>query len=199
VRQVHLTGTVEAAGELVLTVNPRVAGPRLGQEVQKVIRAAKEHRWTRDGDDVSVDGVALLPGEFELRLLPQDQSTSRALAGEDAIVVLDVAVTPELEAEGVARDVVRLVQEARRSAGLNVRDRIALVLSVPATARGAVERHHALIAAEVLATSLEIASLEITSLEITSLEITDEAGPDAVAAELAGHGPVQVTLRRRAG
>ncbi len=184
VREVHLTDAVEAAGELVLTVNPRVAGPRLGQEVQKVIRAAKERRWTRDGDDVSVGGVALLPGEFELRLLPQDQSTSRALPGEDAIVVLDVAVTADLEAEGVARDVVRLVQEARRTAGLDVRDRIALGLSVPATARRAVERHQDLIAAEVLA---------------TSLELTDEAGPGGVAAELAGHGPVHLILRITTG
>ena len=179
VREVHLTGTVEAAGELVLIVNPRVAGPRLGQQVQQVIRAAKEHRWTRDGDNVSVDGVALLPGEFELRLLPQDQATSRALPGEDVIVVLDVAVTPELEAEGVARDVVRLVQEARRGAGLDVRDRIELGLSVPATARDAVERHQGLIAAEVLA---------------TSLEVTDGAGPDAVDAELAGHGTVHLQI-----
>ena len=41
-------------------------------------------------------------------------------------VVLDTAVTPELAAEGVARDLVRAVQQARRDAGLDVSDRIAL-------------------------------------------------------------------------
>ena len=180
VREVHLTSSVDTAGELVLTVNPRVAGPRLGQQVQQVIRAAKEHRWTRQDDTVVVGGVALEPAEFELRLLPQDQATSRALPADDAVVVLDVAMTPELEAEGVARDVVRLVQDARRSAGLKVRDRIELCLAVPASARAAVERHRPLIAAEVLA---------------TSLAVIDDCGPEAVIAELAGHGPVQLTLR----
>ena len=41
-------------------------------------------------------------------------------------VVLDTAVTPELAAEGLARDLVRAVQQARRDAGLDVSDRIAL-------------------------------------------------------------------------
>ena len=47
------------------------------------------------------------------------------------MVALDLVVTADLEAEGWARDVVRLVNEARREAGLHVADRIHLVLDVP--------------------------------------------------------------------
>ncbi len=180
-RQVHFTEAVSEAGELVLTVNPRAAGPRLGKQVQQVIRAAKAGDWQRDGEDVTVGGVALQPGEFELRLLPKDETTSRALPGDDTVVVLDVTLTPELESEGVARDVVRLVQEKRKEAGLDVRDRIDLLLEVPASAHAAVEANLDVIAREVLA---------------VSVRCVDDAGVDAVEAELAGHGQVRISLRR---
>ena len=165
----------------MLTVNPRVAGPRLGARVQQVIRAAKTGSWERDGDAVVVGGVALQAGEYELRLLPKDETTSRALPDDDAIVVLDVTLTPELEGEGLARDVVRLVQEARKGAGLEVRDRIHLRLEVPASARPAIEANLAVIAREVLA---------------VDVAVVDDAGPGAVEAELAGHGVVRIALRR---
>ena len=184
VRRVRLNGAVSEAGDLVLTVNPRAAGPRLGSQVQQVIRAAKTGNWTRAGETVVVGGVPLQPGEFELRLLPKNESTSRALPGDDAVVVLDVTLTPELEAEGVARDVVRLVQEARKGAGLDVRDRIDLRLQVPASARPAVEANQAVIAREVLA--LDVA-------------VVDDLGAEAVGADLAGHGQVRIALRRAAG
>ena len=47
-------------------------------------------------------------------------------------VVLDTAVTPELEAEGAARDLVRAVQQARKDAGLQVSDRISLTITTDA-------------------------------------------------------------------
>ncbi|MEO5678417.1 MAG: DUF5915 domain-containing protein, partial [Acidimicrobiales bacterium] len=186
VREVLLSDSVSDAGDLTLTVQPRVAGPRLGQQVQQVIRAAKQGSWERHGASVVVGGVTLEPGEYELRLLPRDETTSRALPGNDAVVVLDVAVTPDMEAEGVARDVVRLVQEARKGAGLDVRDRIELRLAVPASARGAVEAYGGVIAAEVLATSITV-------------DDADGGLDGAVEAELSGHGPVRISLRRSAG
>ncbi len=189
VHDVHLTPAVEGAGELVLTVNPRAAGPRLGQQVQHAIRAAKAGDWQRRGNTVVAGGIELLAAEFELRLLPLDGSTSRALPGDDALVVLEVTLTPELEAEGVARDVVRLVQEARKNAGLDIRDRIDLHLEVPASARGTVEAFQDVIASEVLASTLSVA---------------EGAEPDGavrggVEAELAGHGPVRIRLQVVAG
>ena len=71
-------------------------------------------------------------------------------------VILDTEVTPDLAAEGLARDVVRAVQQARRDAGLQVSDRIALSLSGDAEVTAAVQTHAELIKSETLATSLSI-------------------------------------------
>jgi isoleucyl-tRNA synthetase len=71
------------------------------------------------------------------------------------VVALDTTVTPELHAEGVTRDLVRLVQQARREAGLDVTDRITLRLSVPEAQRAMVRAHVDHLAQSVLATSVE--------------------------------------------
>jgi isoleucyl-tRNA synthetase len=70
------------------------------------------------------------------------------------VVVLDTDVTPELAAEGLARDVIRVVQQARRDAGLDVSDRIALTLAASTTVTDAVRTHEVFVAAETLATSV---------------------------------------------
>jgi isoleucyl-tRNA synthetase len=86
-----------------------------------------------------------------LKLVVVGDGASTALPGGDGVVVLDTEVTAELEAEGVARDVVRLVQQARREAGLAVSDRIELVLGVPESVRRRLVAHEAFVAQETLA------------------------------------------------
>jgi isoleucyl-tRNA synthetase len=70
------------------------------------------------------------------------------------VVLLDVDVTPELEAEGLARDLIRAVQQARREAGLHVSDRIRLVLGAEPAVRSQVEPHMGMVATETLATEV---------------------------------------------
>ena len=71
-------------------------------------------------------------------------------------VVLDTVVTPELAAEGLARDLVRAVQQARRDAGLDVTDRIVLTVGGTDAVRQATAVHTRLIGGETLATTVEI-------------------------------------------
>jgi isoleucyl-tRNA synthetase len=124
VKEVVLTEDVGAYAEEVLSVVPAALGPRLGPDTQRVIVAAKRGEWERRGDATVVGGVELLPGEHDLRLRPRDESAARALPGRAGVAVLDVETTPELEAEGLARDVVRLIQQQRKDAGFEVSDRI---------------------------------------------------------------------------
>ncbi|GAA3646884.1 isoleucine--tRNA ligase [Microbacterium marinilacus] len=113
-----------------LTVNARAAGPRLGKQVQQAIRAAKEGDWSEQDGAVVAGGLALEPGEYELVLETTGRPEGEALAllPTGGFVLLDTRTTPELEAEGLARDIVRAVQDTRKAAGFDVSDRISLHL-----------------------------------------------------------------------
>ncbi|KRF23069.1 MULTISPECIES: isoleucine--tRNA ligase [unclassified Phycicoccus] len=139
-----------------LTVHARVAGPRLGREVQKVIQASKSGDWTVDEDGtVQAGGMVLQEGEFTLEqafLGEKDERHSRALLPDGGgVVVLDTLVTPELAQEGLARDIVRAVQQARRDGGLDVSDRISLTVTGSQAVWEATVAHQTLIVEETLA------------------------------------------------
>ncbi|WP_336640143.1 isoleucine--tRNA ligase [Microbacterium sp. USHLN272] len=113
-----------------LSVNARAAGPRLGKEVQKAIQAARSGDWSEVDGVVTAGGIALEPDEYELVLETTGRPEGEALAivPTGGFVLLDTQTTPELEAEGLARDVIRAVQETRKNAGFDVSDRIRLDL-----------------------------------------------------------------------
>ncbi|MFT2816087.1 isoleucine--tRNA ligase [Leifsonia sp. A12D58] len=115
-----------------LTVNARAAGPRLGKRVQQVIKAARSGDWSETDGVVTAGGIELAAGEFELELAVDNSSEERgialALLPGGGFVLLDTKTTPDLEAEGFARDIIRAVQDTRKSAGFNVSDRIHLHL-----------------------------------------------------------------------
>jgi isoleucyl-tRNA synthetase len=160
VKDVVLDTDVDAHCRRTLSVVPRTLGPRLGKDVQRVIRAVRDGDWSVSSDGVVAGGVPLRDGEYELRLQPADAESSATLPGSVGVIVLDTRVTPELAAEGVARDVVRVVQQARRDAGLAVSDRIGLVLAASSEElRAAVETHRDLVMGETLATELEFGPL----------------------------------------
>ncbi|SDQ40078.1 Isoleucyl-tRNA synthetase [Curtobacterium sp. UNCCL20] len=142
--------------ERKLTVNARAAGPRIGKAVQQVIPAANRGDWTATDTGVTVGGVDLVEGEYTLDLTVADDSVAVAFLDGGGFAVLDTVTTPELEAEGLARDVVRAVQQARRDADLDVSDRIALTLRVDAAGADSVRTHRELIAGETLSTSIEV-------------------------------------------
>jgi isoleucyl-tRNA synthetase len=156
VKRVVFTDDLAGHSEQVLTVVPRVVGPRLGGAVQQVIKAVKAGDWTLvDGQPVAA-GVTLAEGEYELRLVAADAEHSAPLPGAEGVVVLDTDVTPELAAEGLARDVIRVVQQARREAGLDIADRITVVVEAGDATGAAVRTHEGFVAAEVLATSVSL-------------------------------------------
>ena len=135
VREVVLTSAdaVDAPVSQRLTVNARAAGPRLGRDVQTVIKASKSGDWSVSADGVVVaGGIELVEGEYTLETTLAEGGTASGLLSGGGFVVLDTTVTPELAAEGVARDVIRAVQQARRDAGLEVTDRMRLSVTADA-------------------------------------------------------------------
>jgi isoleucyl-tRNA synthetase len=163
VKDVTLLDPADAACKEVpvserLTVNPRAVGPRLGPDVQKVIKASKSGDWFVDTTGrVTCGGVELQPGEYTLETVVADgaDATSTMLPG-GGFILLNTAVTQELAAEGLARDVVRAVQQARRAAELGVSDRIDLSIAGTPAVQRAVRAHQQMIATETLATAVEL-------------------------------------------
>ncbi|MDX3656011.1 isoleucine--tRNA ligase [Streptomyces sp. ID05-26A] len=154
VKEVSLSTDVDAFGQFQLVVNARAAGPRLGPNVQKVIKAVKAGDWTEENGRIVAAGVELFEGEYEQRLVATDPAATSALPGGAGVVVLDTVVSPELEAEGVARDLVRVVQQARKDAQLDVSDRITLTLELPDAVKSAVEPHLAFVQSETLTSTV---------------------------------------------
>ncbi|MBP2335663.1 isoleucyl-tRNA synthetase [Saccharothrix coeruleofusca] len=155
------------AGEVVeVTVKPnyRELGKRFGKRTgqvaaavsaadpAEVVAALRAERPV----EVVVDGerLRLEPAEVLVTEVPKQGWVVKSQ--RDTTIALDVELTPELEAEGTARDVVRAVQQARRDAELELTDRIAVTLTASAGVVAAVEAHRDFVAAETLATSLEL-------------------------------------------
>ncbi|AKA97018.1 isoleucine--tRNA ligase [Corynebacterium ulcerans] len=156
VKNVVLTSDVDAVGRFDVVVNAKVAGPRLGKDVQRVIKAVKSGNYERSGDVVVADGIELKADEFTERLVAADPESTAQIDGVDGLVVLDMTVDEALEAEGWAADVIRGLQDARKASDFEVSDRITVELFVPEEKKEWADRHSALIAGEVLATAFTV-------------------------------------------
>jgi len=156
VKEVRLNADPASLASVELAVNPRALGPRVGSAVQDVIKSVKAGNWERSGDSVTVAGVELEAEEYEVRLVAADPDSTSALPGNSGLVMLELAVTPELAAEGAARDVVRIVQRARRDAKLAVTDRITLTIGADGAMAEALRTHREFIAGETLAAELSV-------------------------------------------
>ncbi|MDV3223444.1 class I tRNA ligase family protein, partial [Intrasporangium sp.] len=162
---VDLTTASEAdyGVEQRLTVNARAAGPRLGRDVQAAIKGSKTGDWSVSPDGaVTSGGLELVEGEYSIEAVvtePGDGASAGATAmlPGGGFIMLDTDVTPELATEGVARDLVRAVQQARRDAGLHVSDRISLTIQGSPEVFEATVTHRDLLVAETLATQFSSA------------------------------------------
>ncbi len=158
VREVKLTADVAGVARHELQVVPAALGPRLGSDTQKVIVAVKKGDWKQQGDVVVAGGYELQPHEYQLKLLAAvgdaEATASSALPDGKGVVLLDIVLTPELLAEGTARDIVRIVQQTRREADLGVSDRIHLILGLPEDVAQQVAHFSDYICAETLAERL---------------------------------------------
>ena len=103
---------------------------------------------------VEVDGadVPLADGDLIVTETPREGWT--VASGSGLTVALDLTLTPALERAGLAREVVRLIQEARKTSGLDVSDRIDLWWTASGQVEQAVTEHAGSIAGEVLAVSV---------------------------------------------
>jgi isoleucyl-tRNA synthetase len=119
--------------------------------------AARSGDWILNADGTaSAGGVTLQSDEFEL--------TARGRAGQevsedgDLLVALDTALDPELEAEGLAREVAHRLQALRRTAGYEISDRVRVAIDADAVAAERLRPHREWLVEELLASELTLAT-----------------------------------------
>ncbi len=187
VKDVRVTG-LDALGREVYEVDLATVGPRLGRATPAVVAAmrAGEYRHDAAAGRLHVLDHEFGPDEFNRRIVPLDPSSTSPF-GDGGLVSLDLEVTPDLETEGIARDVIRLVNQVRRDEMLYVTDRIELGISVRghADVGAALRAHGDALAAETLATSVEVTA-------------DGEEGAGGHTVELADGRSIGLTVRRAA-
>jgi len=125
VKEIVFTKDPGSLGERTVSVNARMAGPRMGKKVQEVIAAGKRGEFTELPDgSIEIMGETLTAEEAPLHYKGAE---GRAVAAEGGVIVsLDVVIDEALTLEGDARELMRHVQQRRKDAGLSVQDRITL-------------------------------------------------------------------------
>ena len=141
-------------------VNARAAGPRLGKNVQLAIKGSKSGDWSVTDGVVTAGGLALEESEYTLETVVADGhdggKSAVAMLPGGGFVVLNTELTPELEAEGTARDMIRAIQQARKDTGLQVSDRIRTIISAPQDVIDALHANAELVKGETLTLKLEL-------------------------------------------
>jgi isoleucyl-tRNA synthetase len=144
--------------------NFRALGPRFGRHMPQAKAAIEALDAARVRDafaagreiGVQVDGTEHVLSEDDLQLVMQPLDGYQVESEAGRAVALALELDEELVREGLAREVVRAVQNARKEAGLEVTDRIALALAGDDALLEAVRQHEAYVTGETLATSLEL-------------------------------------------
>jgi isoleucyl-tRNA synthetase len=159
--------------------NYRTLGPRFGKRMPQVAAAVEAldpvhvAKVMADGGEIgiSIDGDdhTIGPDEVNLALQPLDGYEVEAEAGH--AVALQLELDDELRREGLAREIVHAVQNARKAAGLEITDRIELGLGGDEELLAAAREHQPYIAGEVLATSVAFDATEGTIAKLDGREI----------------------------
>jgi isoleucyl-tRNA synthetase len=158
VKEVALSDDPGAHGKRELKVNPKI-GAKIGAKIKEVLPAARKGAWSELADGrVQIAGIVLDKADFEMRLITDEGVAAEPIARGLGLAVLDTAIDALLQAEGWARDFVRLVQNARKDAGLTVTDRIALTAKLNGPLAEAVKLHAAYISGETLSVGIDLDS-----------------------------------------
>ncbi len=182
VKAVEFSDDVEQFGSFRLQPNGRVLGPRLGGDVQKIIAEAKAGNWSiNDDGSVNVLDHVLQGNEFTLALVPNDGVAAAALPGNSAVIALDTEITPELEAEGFARDLVRAIQQERKERDLQVTDRIQLSLATPPDLDKRLTDHMTWIESQVLAVEVVSGSALPKTAKLGPYDVSFDIKPVSVS------------------
>lgn len=131
VKEVITQDDFKEFAELKLQINFKKIGAKFKEKVKEINDACKNNQWQKINDcKIAIAGVELNDDEYELKLsiknYDQESYAILALDSNDYLVMLNLKLTKELEDEGIARDIVRAIQQNRKDANLDISSKINL-------------------------------------------------------------------------
>jgi len=159
----------DGAGMLVKSIKPnfKTIGPKYGKQMKSI--AGIVANFTQD-DIASIESNAGWNGEVEGTAIELDMADFEInaqdipgwlVASEGGITVaLDITLSPELKAEGIAREIVNRIQNMRKDTGLEVTDRIVVQIQTTDVITDAIKQFEQYICTEVLANTIQFTMLE---------------------------------------
>ncbi|QKX02754.1 isoleucine--tRNA ligase [Wolbachia endosymbiont of Litomosoides sigmodontis] len=132
VKEIELVNSLEGIASLELKLNFPMLGKRIPDKVKKLVQYVKEGKWKQiDNEKVflgnELESYIIEKGEYEL-LLKTNSEYSSVFDNNKGIVILNTALDDALVLEGLARDVIRLIQETRKQADFHISDRIKVII-----------------------------------------------------------------------
>jgi isoleucyl-tRNA synthetase len=132
VKKVELRSDIMSIGSEKIDLNFKKLGPIFGAKVQQISRMIKSGEHVFRDEELYV-GEHLIPGDcFEISFSLTENISGRFCKNEKCVVILDTKLDEKLISEGVARDLIRAIQQERKDLNLNVADRINIEISTPA-------------------------------------------------------------------
>jgi isoleucyl-tRNA synthetase len=153
-----------------LAINFSLLGKRLPSKMKEIIALSKNNQWELKGGKLLIANELLSEDEFSIILEPNKNiKAAKALSDNSGLIILDLNISPELYDEGIARDLVRFIQQARKDTGLDVTDRIILEIEAMQDITRIIESYKEFINEQTLS---EFASVK-ESYYITEIELQE--------------------------
>ncbi len=116
--------------ETKVKLNFPILGKKYGADLKEIQKLFGQGKYKVTGDNLILNKYTLLSDEWEMNYESKEGHKNIEIQVDgELVVILDTNITPELEKEGVARDIIRHIQEMRKEAGYNVEDRIKIKIS----------------------------------------------------------------------
>jgi len=186
VKKIDLASDINEYAEYKLQLNFKKIGAKFGAKIKTMTQAVKENNWQLINDKIAICDEILENDDFEIKLSTRNIDESKfaiiGLPSNDYLVMLNVEITEELESEGIARDIIRAIQQNRKDAMLNITDRINVkIYSSNAKILENAQKNQQFISSQTLIDNLEISANKIADSQEKTFENTLDDGDLQVA------------------
>ncbi len=130
VKLIEISDKIDLVGTEKIDINFKTLGPKVGSDLPKIIKAQKAGEYEKLlSGNLKIAGFEVEKSDFKLTFALSEGIIGRFCENEECVVILDTNITEDLKKEGIARDLIRLIQQDRKDRDFNVADRIKVMIN----------------------------------------------------------------------